>query len=98
MSYVKFWLAECEFELYEDRKDGRIHNSALLAGDSRKMRRMLYPRSVKALLHDTTDAVCSPVLLNWGILYVFSYPGWLGAWGVLVIKHNKVGRVHNGAQ
>src|SRR4029434_4619401 len=40
----------------------RVHNSAQLAGDSRKTRRMLYPGSV-ALLHGTTYAVCGPVLL-----------------------------------
>ena len=39
---------------------------------------------VKAHLRGTTYAVCSPVLLIVGVM--FSYVGWLGAWGVLVIK------------
>src|SRR4029434_602535 len=33
---------------------------------------MLYLGSVKALLHSTTCALCSPVLLLLGILYLFS--------------------------
>ena len=48
------------------------YSSAQLAGESRNTRRMLYPGSVKALLHSTTYAVCSPVLLIFGIIYVSS--------------------------
>ena len=40
------------------------NSSAQLAGDSRNTRRMLDPGSVKALLHGTTCAVCSPLLLS----------------------------------
>src|SRR4029434_3743663 len=74
---------------HKHSKGGRIHNGAQLAGDSRNTRCMLYPGSVKALLHDTTYAVCIPVLLIWGFLHVFSCDElcWL-AWcmGVLVIS------------
>src|SRR4029434_9422923 len=48
----------------------RVHNSAQLAGDNRNTRRMLY-RGPVALLHGTTYAVCSPVLLIRGVLHVF---------------------------
>ena len=36
------------------------YNSAQLAGDSRNTRHILYPGSVKAVLHSTTCAVCKP--------------------------------------
>ena len=71
------WLAWCMGSFsHKHSKGGRILNSALLAGDSCNMRCMLYPGPVIALLHDTTYTVCSPVLLIWGILHVFSYAGW----------------------
>ena len=44
--------------------------SIQLAGDSRNTRRVLYPGS-SALLHGTTYAVCSPVMLIRGVLHVF---------------------------
>ena len=46
------------------------NNSAQLAGDSHNTHCMLYPGSVKALLHSTACAVSSPILL---ILRMFSY-------------------------
>src|SRR4029434_853751 len=45
--------------------------SIKLAGDSRNTRRVLYPGS-SALLHGTTYAVCSPVMLIRGVLHVFA--------------------------
>src|SRR4029434_3509798 len=46
-----------------------------LSCDRRNTRRVLYPGS-SALLHGTTYAVCSPVMLIRGVLHVFSYAGW----------------------
>ena len=67
LCFVELWLADMVHANFSYTRIARVagyNNSAQLAGDRRNTSRMLYLGSIKALLHSTTCADCSPLQLN----------------------------------